>query len=558
MTTSGTRRGSALRETETVLRQLLAVAAAMLAAVLFCIACSPAQAAAQGGKSRRAPSAVVASMRSADHNFAVSADLLRRCRRSHPGHCSAELSTFRSAHRRLTYARAKYTRFKTRWEINDKTAPTLNVVSQTLSWNEIGTVSSYVLAKMAPGAGEVETTVSGTSATPTLAPGETVQYKVRTNVSGSSWSHEVSITYPAAIAPVQPSPPIITETKTETQKAPVTEKAPVTQETTEKTSTEKTTTTETSTETTLSGSLQTGIVSGSETLDYEGATKLGAKLVRLGWEVGEPAKNLEKAVAEYAARGIRVLPLACFDGSMPNATDAQNLASWAKEFGAGGTFWTNHPADHEMPIQDIEFGNETSYSYQYSTDTPAGYTNRGESYALQFVEAEQAIKQANSNVGLLAQGDAGNAGTSWMSGMFKAVPNFGSYVAGWTIHPYGTGWRGRLEELISEAKSHGAPSTIPIDITEWGLATDNGSCLSENYGWNRCMTYQEAATTLTNTFKEMRTLLGSRFGMFMLYQVRDQKPAGTSTEREAYFGALQRELQPKGAYTTAAEAVMAE
>ncbi len=109
------------------------------------------------------------------------------------------------------------------------------------------------------------------------------------------------------------------------------------------------------------------------------------------------------------------------------------------------------------------------------------------------------------------------------------MPNFSNYVAGWITHPYGTGWRRTLEELISQTASHGAPSTIPIDITEWGLASDGGNCLTANYGWNPCMSYQEAAEILRKTFAEMRQMLGSRLGMFMLYQVRDQAASATST-----------------------------
>jgi hypothetical protein len=130
-------------------------------------------------------------------------------------------------------------------------------------------------------------------------------------------------------------------------------------------------------------------------------------------------------------------------------------------------------------------------------------------------------------------------------------------VAGWVSHPYGSGWRNTLEEVISQTASHGAPATIPIDVTEWGLASDNGRCLSENYGWNACMTDQEAAAVLRRTFAEMRQMLGSRLGMFVLYQIRDQSPSGTSTNREQYFGLLQHELQPKGEYTMAAEEILA-
>ena len=85
-------------------------------------------------------------------------------------------------------------------------------------------------------------------------------------------------------------------------------------------------------------------------------------------------------------------------------------------------------------------------------------------------------------MGLLAQAD--NASGNWVKSMYHAVPSLSSYVAGWTIHPYGVGWQTRLQDLISQTAAQGAPSTIPIDITEWGLTTDNGRCLSDNYGLN--------------------------------------------------------------------------
>jgi hypothetical protein len=309
--------------------------------------------------------------------------------------------------------------------------------------------------------------------------------------------------------------------------------------------------------TTGSSSFEPGLNSGSDpTYDVPGAAKLGAKLVRLDFGIEQSAQSLEPIIADYAAQGIRVLPLADFNGSLPTPAEAQNIAGWAKTFGPGGTFWAHHP-EGQLAIRSIEFGNETSYAYQYSNDTPSGYASRAQTYALRFVEAANAIHAANASVGLLAQGDAGNAGSLWVENMFKAVPSFGQYVAGWTIHPYGPGWRPRVEALVRETAAQGAPSNIPVDVTEWGLATDNGNCLTENYGWNKCMTYQEAGETLTRTVSEMRQTLGNRMGMFLLYQVRDKVAPGASTNREEYFGALQHELQPKGAYTTAAQSLMA-
>ncbi len=169
-------------------------------------------------------------------------------------------------------------------------------------------------------------------------------------------------------------------------------------------------------------------------------------------------------------------------------------------------------------------------------------------------EAAEAISAAGSDVGLLAQADDWTG--DWVNGMYAAVPNLSQYVAGWTIHPY-TNWHARLQDLINQTASHGASASIPIDITEWGVDSDNGRCLEYNYEWSRCMTYQEAAEALRSTVRGIREMLGSRLGDFLVYQIRDQRVSGTSTEFEAYFGALKTELQPKGAYTTAVEELLA-
>jgi hypothetical protein len=308
--------------------------------------------------------------------------------------------------------------------------------------------------------------------------------------------------------------------------------------------------------TATSTGFQPGLNSGSDpTYDIPGAVQLGTKLVRIAFDISETPQQMETVIAEYAGKGIQVEPMASFYGKLPTPAEAQNLAGWAKAFGPNGSFWTHRSGTPE-PIQSIEFGNETSYSYQYSDDTVAGYASRAQTYALRFAEAVSAIRSTNPNVGLLAQGDAGNANSAWVENMFKAVPNLGGLVAGWTIHPYGPEWRGRLETLISQTSAQGAPSTIPIDITEWGLSSDKGHCLTENYGWNACMSYQEAGEALSETVSEMRQMLGSRLDMFMLYQVRDQEATGAGNQRESYFGALQHELQPKGAYTTAVKSLL--
>ncbi len=491
--------------------------------------------------------------------------------------------------------------------INTKAAPHVTVSGETLSWNKIGNVNTYVGTRKIPGREAQYEVVNGTSATPAAVPGASVQYSVRTDVAGSVWATPATVSYaadtPKTEAP-KTEPPRTEEPKTETPRAetpkaelpkteepkveapkieepkteppkaeepkaeppkteePKTEEPKTEEPKTEPPKTEPPKTEEPKTEPPkaeepAASGFEPGLNAGTNmTLDVNGSVALGAKIVRIAFESNVTAAQMEPVIAGYAAKNIRVLPLFSFYGSMPTPTEARDLANWAKAYGPGGTYWASHPTNKE-PIESIEFGNETSYGYQYGGEeaTSPVYAARAETYAIRFKEAAEAIGATGIKVGLLAQAD--NWTGNWVKSMYHAVPSLSSYVAGWTIHPYGVGWQTRLQDLISQTAAQGAPSTIPIDITEWGLSTDNGRCLSENYGLNRCMTYGEAATTVTNTVAEMRQMLGSRLHMFLLYSVRDQAVTGTSTNRESYFGALQHELQPKGAYTTAIQALLA-
>jgi hypothetical protein len=301
-----------------------------------------------------------------------------------------------------------------------------------------------------------------------------------------------------------------------------------------------------------------GVVAGSALLyELPFIQKLGAHTARLEVAINTPASQLAPTIEAYARAGIRPLLLASFDGTIPSSSEAQNLGTWAAEFGPGGSLWTGKTYPAGTAVTSIEFGNETSYSYQYSDDSSSGYATRAQDYAIRFKEAQASIQAVDPNVGLLAQGDPGNApGTSWMDNMFKAVPNLGQLVAGWTVHPYGPNWQSVMDKVLSSAKADGAPSGIPLDVTEWGLSTDNGRCLESNYGFNACMTYQEASTTLQSTVTAMLARYGSRLAAVYLYEAHDLKATGTSTEREAYFGALQSNEAPKGAYTTTVESLL--
>jgi len=392
------------------------------------------------------------------------------------------------------------------------TAPVITVSGNTLTWNAISGVSSYVYVRKVPNQADQYAVVNGTSIMPPAVPGQTVRYSVRTNVTGSAWAREVSITYPASTTTTTTPPP---------------------------------------------SGFRMGITAGSA-FSYElpFVTSLGARTARLIYNIGTTASSMAPVIDAYARAGVRPLLAAHFYGRLPTVAEAQNVATWAKAYGPGGSFWAGKSYPANTAVNRIEFGHETSYSYQFSDNSLSTYAARAQTYALRFKDAQVATKAANPNVGLLAQGDNAVNQNAWVVNMFKAVPDLGLRAAGWTIHPYGPNWKARIDSTISSTKAAGSPD-LPIWVTEWGLTTDNGRCLSDNYGWSKCLTYAQAASTLHVVVTGMLSTYGSRLGAFFLYQAHDQAATGTQTGREYYFGALQSRGQAKGAYTTEAKGLLA-
>jgi hypothetical protein len=304
------------------------------------------------------------------------------------------------------------------------------------------------------------------------------------------------------------------------------------------------------------------VVGSAQVYELPWLQELGAHTARMEFPISDPVSQLEPVVEAYASAGIRPLLLAGFQARIPSVAEVQNLAKWALAFGPGGTFWQNKKLPADTAVTDIEFGNETNNPYQFSETSETwyaepSYLRRAEEYALRLKAAQIAISQSGAHVGLLGVADQYGGHTTWVDAMFRSVPDLGQRVAGWTVHPYGPNWRTPIDNLIAGTQADGAPSDVPIYVTEWGLSTDNGRCLSNNFGWNNCMSFEEAAAVLGSTVSAMRSRYGSRLRAFYLFQARDQKPTGASEDREYYFGALQSDQASKGAYTAQVESLLA-
>jgi hypothetical protein len=307
---------------------------------------------------------------------------------------------------------------------------------------------------------------------------------------------------------------------------------------------------------------EVGIASNANARELAGAIgRLGAPIARVEFSIDSSPARLAPVIAAYARAGVRVLPLAGFYGRVPSPAAARNLATWAQTFGPGGSFW-RHRAGGELAIEEIEFGNETDQAYQFRGCSYgcSAYVERARAYALALKAAQEAIDgpQGDPRVGLLGIAGGGSDSAAWVDGMFEAVPDLARRIAGWTAHPYGprSSWQPLLDRVVRQTRARGAPATIPIYITELGLASDDGRCLSNNYGWNPCMTYGEAAASLRATLAEIRARYGERLRAIFLYQAVDQRLPRVDANREHYFGVLKANGAPKGAYTAAVKALL--
>jgi hypothetical protein len=305
-----------------------------------------------------------------------------------------------------------------------------------------------------------------------------------------------------------------------------------------------------------------GLVSSADHLRSARAARLlHAGVVRVEFDIGTPARALRRSVAAIYERGARPLLLAGFHGRLPSEAEARNVGRWAAMFGPRARFWRHRR--HAHPVRLIEFGNETSYVDQYGDSySDDSYAARAETYARRFAQAHAAIRHAHRRVGLLAQADNGGTGTHvWVGHMFRAVPSLARMVAGWTVHPYGPRWRWepKMHQLVRQTAAHGGSRRIPIDVTEYGVSTDNGAWLTDNYGWPSNETYAGAARDLRVTVSEMRRdrLIGRRLRLFLVYAAYDLRAPLVSSDREHYFGALRHDLTRKGAYTVAVKGLMA-
>jgi hypothetical protein len=316
---------------------------------------------------------------------------------------------------------------------------------------------------------------------------------VRTAVTGSAWSPYVTLTTP--------------------------DSAP----------TSGTVSTQTAASRTPSG-FQVGVnMRVNQTDDARSMAILKPKVVRFELSINS-LSSASSFVDFYRSHGALPQPLIGFD-SIPTDAQVDALAAWGRS--------------QAGKIKNIEFGNETFIHLR----------DQGAAYALAAKRLAQGL--AGSGVGVLIQADDNNSGSSWwIDAMYTAVPDLHNYAAGWVIHPYGPSsvHIARINRVWGMVNKYGG-GAVKFYATEYGMATDNGRNLDDNYEYPTNLSYDAAGTLLTQGIADFKNT--GKVAQVMLYQSTDQQASGASSGREYYFGVLQAGGGLKGGFTQAAITALA-
>jgi hypothetical protein len=299
--------------------------------------------------------------------------------------------------------------------------------------------------------------------------------------------------------------------------------------------------------------LQLGVVGSQAPQAPDQIAGLGAHVMRDEFTAANTVEQLAPIVDRLAARGIRLQPLVGWDDGSP-APDLTAVARWAAAFGPGGTHWAGRPVDPAVAMTDIELGNENAFYYKSGLPDDARYHQLATAYGQRAVAAARAVHAANPAVGVLVELESADSERStWIDDTLAAGgPDLVRLMHGPVIHPYGPDWQQKIDRDRGFLGRHGV--TAPFYVTEWGISSDNGTSLSDNYDWPVDLTYDRAGALLTTAIDRMAAQ-PDRVRQVLLYQLGDQRDPRENTNREHYFGLLRHDGSDKGGYTAAVRAL---
>ncbi len=207
----------------------------------------------------------------------------------------------------------------------------------------------------------------------------------------------------------------------------------------------------------------------------------------------------DERVGELARHGLRLMPaflytpgwavrspLSCTSQNSVSAATARigdyaaAAGALAGRYGAGGSFWREHPELPQRPIVTWQIWNEPNLrSYWCPGPDPAAY-------AEMFVRAAEAIKQADGRAQVITSGlvlfdKPGRymEPQDFLAGMTAAQPNLWRVADGAGVHVFPSGDLKQQFTLVKDLRAQmtaaGVPQSEPMFASElgWGLAAFN-------------------------------------------------------------------------------------
>ena len=190
---------------------------------------------------------------------------------------------------------------------------------------------------------------------------------------------------------------------------------------------------------------------------FDAMQRAGIKLVRFDalWQAAEPNpprdgvhtynwNRFDFIVGELAKRGIRWLPAVEYSAKWAATTtehyaapprDAAEYGRFAgavaTRYGAGGSFWREHPAIPALPVRDFEIWNApNNTAHYYPRPDPAHYADM-------YLAARSAIKAVDPEADAWVGGLAGVDAIEFVGRMYAARRKLRGNVDAVGIHPYG-------------------------------------------------------------------------------------------------------------------------
>lgn len=251
-----------------------------------------------------------------------------------------------------------------------------------------------------------------------------------------------------------------------------------------------------------------------------GISAIRPKLVRLSSDRMSLSSSVTaQTIATCRAAGAE--PVLLWMDWAPSAT-AATLRQWVDKF----------------QLRYVEPGNEDFYNYGNKSTTSSIASTKATAYAKQIKAIHAAL--AGTGCQVLAQFDFPHWNGIEFKAIQAAVPDFPAYVDGVTIHPYIDDVN-RIKTMLARWASLGGSIDVPVWVSEWGIATDDGRALTPKepttgtiYGRPNNLTYEQAAGLVRPTFD--RIAAACNLKAFFGYQDRDQREHGVSLDPEHYFG----------------------